>query len=91
MCLQSKNFALRLKLSRVYEELKAVEKNASNPNMEIENYQKIADIERRVDNIKVSALDAKELYDLKGHVANVRVRLNLYSAANQTPAVFKND
>lgn len=86
-----KNFALRLKLSRVYEELKAVEKNASNLNMEIENYQKIADIERRVDNIKVSALDAKELYDLKGHVANVRVRLNLYSAANQTPAMFKND
>ena len=33
-------------------------------------------IERRVGNIQVSMLDAKELYDLKGHVGDVRGRLN---------------
>jgi uncharacterized protein len=33
-------------------------------------------IEKRVENIKVSRLDVKELYDLKGHVGDVRNRLN---------------
>jgi hypothetical protein len=43
------------------------------------NFKDLDDIERRVGNIKVSMLDAKELYDLKGHVGEVRVRLNLHS------------
>ena len=74
-----KNFLLRLKLSRVYEELKVIERNASNPGLKEKNYKDLADIERRVGNIKVSMLDAKELYDLKGHVGEVRGRLNLHS------------
>ena len=41
------------------------------------NFKDLVDIERRVGNIKVSMLDAKELYDLKGHVGEVRHRLNL--------------
>ncbi|MBU3602715.1 TAXI family TRAP transporter solute-binding subunit [Polynucleobacter sp. AM-25C3] len=72
-----KNLLLRLKLSQVYDELKVIERNASNPELKEKNYKDLADIERRVGNIKVSMLDAKELYDLKGHVGEVRGRLNL--------------
>ncbi|MBU3562099.1 TAXI family TRAP transporter solute-binding subunit [Polynucleobacter hallstattensis] len=75
----AKNLLLRLKLSQVYEELKVVEKNASNPDLKEKNLKDLENIERRVGNIKVSMLDAKELYDLKGHVGEVRSRLSRYS------------
>ncbi|MBU3620495.1 TAXI family TRAP transporter solute-binding subunit [Polynucleobacter sp. CS-Odin-A6] len=74
-----KNLSLRLKLSQVYEELKVIEKNALNPVLREKNYKDLESIERRVGNIKVSMLDAKELYDLKGHVGEVRHRLSLLS------------
>ena len=73
----TKNFLLRLKLAQVYEELKIIEKNALNPAMKEKNFKDLEAIERRVGNINVSMLDAKELYDLKGHVGEVRARLNL--------------
>jgi TRAP-type uncharacterized transport system substrate-binding protein len=75
----AKSLLLRLKLSQVYEELKAVERNASHPDLKEKNLKDLENIERRVSNIKISMLDAKELYDLKGHVGEVRSRLNLYS------------
>ena len=73
----TKNFLLRLKLAQVYEELKVIEKNAQNPALKEKNFKDLEAIEKRVGNIKVSMLDAKELYDLKGHVGEVRGRLNL--------------
>ena len=73
----TKNFLLRLKLAQVYEELKVIERNAQNPDLKEKNFKDLEAIERRVGNIKVSMLDAKELYDLKGHVGEVRGRLNL--------------
>jgi len=75
----AKNLLLRLKLSQVYDELKVIDRNASNPALKERNFKDLDDIERRVGNIKVSMLDAKELYDLKGHVGEVRGRLNLHS------------
>ena len=75
----AKNLLLRLKLSQVYEELKVIEKNASNPALKEKNFKDLEVIERRVGNMKVSMLDAKELYDLKGHVGEVRGRLNFHS------------
>jgi len=75
----AKNLLLRLKLSQVYEELKLIERNASNPSLKEKSLKDLESIDRRVANIKVSTLDAKELYDLKGHVGDVRSRLNLYS------------
>jgi hypothetical protein len=48
-----------------------------NPDLREKNFKDLEEIERRVGNIKVSMLDAKELYDLKGHVTDVRNRLNL--------------
>lgn len=73
----TKNFLLRLKLAQVYEELKVIERNAQNPALKEKNFRDLEAIEKRVGNIKVSMLDAKELYDLKGHVGEVRVRLSL--------------
>jgi hypothetical protein len=70
------NLLLKLKLARVYEELKVIEKNALNPDLREKNFKDLDSIEKRVGNIKVSRLDAKELYDLKGHVGEVRSRLN---------------
>jgi TRAP transporter TAXI family solute receptor len=73
----TKNFFLKLKLAQVYEELKVIERNALNPELKEKNFKDLQAIERKVGNIKVSMLDAKELYDLKGHVTDVRNRLNL--------------
>ena len=75
----TKNFLLRLKLAQVYEELKVIERNAQNPALKEKNFRDLEAIEKRVGNIKVSMLDAKELYDLKGHVGEVRTRLSLLS------------
>ena len=74
-----KNLMLRLKLARVYEELKVIERNAFNPDLKEKNHKDLAAIERKVGNLKVSMLDAKELYDLKGHVGEVKGRLNSLS------------
>ena len=70
------NLLLKLKLARVYEELKRIDKNAHNPDLREKSFRDLESIEARVGNIKVSRLDAKELYDLKGHVGDVRSRLN---------------
>jgi hypothetical protein len=72
----AKNFLLRLKLAQVYAELRALEKNALNPELKNKNRLDLEDIERRVNNIKVSMMDSKELYDLKSHVSDVRARLS---------------
>jgi TRAP transporter TAXI family solute receptor len=72
-----KNFFLKLKLAQVYEGLKAIEKNGFNPDLKEKKYKDLEVIERRIGNLKVSMLDAKELYDLKAHVTDVRNRLNI--------------
>ncbi len=72
----AKNFLLRLKLARVYAELREIEKNSLNPALKEKNFRELEAIERRVDNINVSMLDSKELYDLKGHVGEIRIRLS---------------
>ena len=71
----AKNFLLRLKLAQVYAELRELEKNAFNPELKEKNFKDLEGIEKRVNNIKVSMMDAKELYDLKGHVGEARARL----------------
>jgi uncharacterized protein len=76
----AKNFLLRLKLAQVYAELREIDKNAFNPELKEKNFKDLEVIEKRVGNIKVSMMDSKELYDLKGHVGDVRARLtHLYS------------
>jgi hypothetical protein len=75
----AKNFFLKLKLAQVYEELKVIEKNSLNPELKEKNLRDLESIENRVGSMKVSMMDAKEWYDLKGHIGDVRTRLNLYS------------
>lgn len=76
----AKNFLLRLKLAQVYAELRELEKNALNFALKEKNLKDLDGIEKRVNNIRVSMMDSKELYDLKGHVGEVRARLlHLYS------------
>ena len=73
-----KNFFLKLKLAQVYEELKVIEKNALNSELREKNLKDLEAIEHRVRGMRVSMMDAKEWYDLKGHIGDVRARLNLY-------------
>jgi uncharacterized protein len=74
-----RNLSLRIRLSRIYAELKVIERSASDPASRENNRQMLAEIQTLLNAIKVSSLESKELYDLKGHVNMVRERLKLDS------------
>lgn len=70
-----RNLGLRIRLSKVYAELKVLERNAKDPALRVENQEELAAIQARVNAMNVSSLESKELYDLKGHIDMVRERL----------------
>ncbi len=70
-----RDLSLRIRLSRIYAELKVIEGSAADPASREKNKQALAEIQARVNAMKVSALESKEHYDLKGHVNMVRERL----------------
>jgi DNA-binding FadR family transcriptional regulator len=70
-----RNLSLRIRLSRIYAELEVLERSAANPAAREQNKQALAEIQAWVNAMKVSALESKELYDLKGHINMVRERL----------------
>ena len=74
-----RDLSLRIRLSRIYAELKVLERTAADPAARDASRQALADIQMRVNAMKVSSLESKELYDLKGHVNMVRERLKLDS------------
>lgn len=74
-----RNLSLRIRLSRIYAELKVIERSASDPASRENNRQMLAEIQTLVNAMKVSSLESKELYDLKGHVDMVRERLKFDS------------
>ena len=74
-----RDLSLRIRLSRIYAELKVLERTAADPGARDTSRQALADIQMRVNAMKVSSLESKELYDLKGHVNMVRERLKLDS------------
>jgi len=74
-----RDLSLRIRLSRIYAELKVLERTAANPNTREDCRQALLDIQMRVNAMNVSSLESKELYDLKGHVNMVRERLKLDS------------
>jgi TRAP-type uncharacterized transport system substrate-binding protein len=74
-----RDLSLRIRLSRIYAELKVLERTAADPGARDTSRQALADIQMRVNAMKVSSLESKELYDLKGHVNMVRQRLKLDS------------
>lgn len=73
------NFLLRLKLAGIYAELNTIEKNASKRELLQKHLEELALIERRVMQMKISAFSAKDFYDLKGHIEQVRNRLHAAS------------
>lgn len=74
-----RDLSLRIRLSRIYAELRVLESIAADPGARDTSRQALADIQMRVNAMKVSSLESKELYDLKGHVSMVRQRLKLDS------------
>jgi uncharacterized protein len=70
------SFLLRLKLAGIYAELNAIEKNALQKQLLQDYLKELESIERRVMQMKISAFSAKDFYDLKGHIEQVRNRLN---------------
>jgi hypothetical protein len=74
-----RDLSLRIRLSRIYAELKVLERTAADPAMREKCRDDLAEIQMRVNAMKVSSLESKELYDLKGHVNMVRERLKLDS------------
>ncbi len=70
-----RELSLRIRLSRIYAELKVIERSAADPATREQNRRALAEIQARVNAMKVSALESKEHYDLKGHVNMVRERL----------------
>jgi hypothetical protein len=74
-----RDLSLRIRLSRIYAELTVLERIALDPNNRENCQQALADIQMRVNAMKVSSIDSRELYDLKGHVDMVQERLKLDS------------
>jgi len=69
------NLSLKVKLSRLYKILKNIEKRSNTPDNYLLLHTELLNLEKRIQQIKVSAMQSKEVYDLKAHVALVRHQL----------------
>lgn len=74
-----RNLSLRIRLSRIYAELKVLERTAIDSTTREQSRRDLAGIQMRVNAMKVSPLESKELFDLKGHIEMARKRLKLDS------------
>ena len=74
-----RELGLRIRFSRIYAELKVLERTAIDPNNRENCKQALADIEMRVNAMNVSSIDSRDLYDLRWHVIMVREGLKLDS------------
>ncbi|MEY3865538.1 MAG: hypothetical protein RL234_1029, partial [Pseudomonadota bacterium] len=63
------NLSLKVKLSRLYKILKNIEKRSNSPDNYLLLHTELLNLEKRIQQIKVSAMQSKEVYDLKAHVA----------------------
>jgi len=63
------NLSLKVKLSRLYKILKNIEKRSNSPDNYLLLHTELLNLEKRIQQIKVSAIQSKEVYDLKAHVA----------------------
>ena len=69
------NLSLKVKLSRLYKILKNIEKRSNSPDNYLLLHTELLNLEKRIQQIKVSPMQSKEVYDLKAHVALVRHQL----------------
>ena len=77
------NYRLKLKLSRIYTQLKTIEQNALDPSRFEQNILDLSKIQKQANDLKIPTLETKELYDLKGHIGEVSERIKLIHASFQ--------
>jgi hypothetical protein len=71
-----KSFLLRLKFARIYAELRTLEQNGTHPEHRVESLERLEDIAKRVNHLKVPMMDTRDLFELKRHLGEVRNRLS---------------
>lgn len=69
------SFSLKIKLAVFYKILKTIEKRYQTNGQTAEILDQINELERRIERLNISALQSKEVYDLKSHVAFVRDKI----------------
>jgi hypothetical protein len=70
------NLSLKIKLSRLYKILKSIERRSNSSGNASSLYLELVALEDRVQKLRVSAMQSKEVYDLKVHIALVRNQLD---------------
>ncbi len=69
------NLSLRIRLGRLYKILKNIERRFASSKNTNHLLFELDDLERRIERLNVSAIQSKELYDLRSHIALVRNQL----------------
>ncbi len=69
------NLSLRIRLGRLYKILKNIERRFASSKNTDHLLSELDDLERRIERLNVSAIQSKELYDLRSHIALVRNQL----------------
>jgi len=69
------NLSLKIRLGRLYKTLKTIEKRFAASKNTDELLSGLNDLENRIERLNVSAIQSKELYDLRMHIALVRDQL----------------
>ena len=69
------NLSLKIRLGRLYKTLKTIEKRFAASKNTDELLSGLNDLENRIERLNVSAIQSKELYDLRMHIALVRDHL----------------
>jgi hypothetical protein len=70
------NLSLKIKLSRLYKILKSIERRSNSSGDASSLYSELVALEDRVQKLRVSAMQSKEVYDLKVHITLVRNQLD---------------
>ena len=69
------NLSLRIRLGRLYKTLKGIEKRFASSNNPHHLLSELDELQDRIERLNVSAIQSKELYDLRMHIALVRDKL----------------
>ncbi len=69
------SLSLKIRLGRLYKSLKNIEKRFASSEKVDRLFVELNDLEKRIERLNVSALQSKELYDLRMHIALVRDQL----------------
>jgi TRAP-type uncharacterized transport system substrate-binding protein len=76
------NLSLKIKLSRLYKILKSIERRSNSSGNVLSLRSELVALEDRVQKLRVSAIQSKEVYDLKVHITLVRNQLEKLKSVN---------